>query len=460
MANLPAPLTSSTKTVLARIDALVAAGAPTLDAVADAVQRADYDQAAELALARSFAGEDLPIEVVTILPGLDAVVTLLAVIKASTTNPARALVDMVCHDRVPAGEVGRDLAAILLYSGWRLREGDDLRELMAWPLRRLLRSTPTSRCVALVAKLVQELGDPNVTSVAKDALPAFLLQHESVQTAAREMDGLLADSPRDLAKLIPLPEALPRVPVRLPMRAAAKPGRNDLCPCGSGKKFKRCCQDKDEASLSLSPVAGLSWDQYLATAANTMTASTIYSLSLRDLGLVNLAQLGMSPLGAVFRRFLFWRRWDLAEHALARIVAHPDRMAGDADGYRAELVAELTSHGEWALARRHADKLVDKAEFVREHAIALALAEAGPDALPRLLAIAERAVREEDDDEAGDFELAYALLDSMPALGILVARGCLTAERQFDSEVLLEQIEKARDRLNLATQPGRPGQRS
>ncbi|MBH2042097.1 MAG: SEC-C domain-containing protein [Comamonadaceae bacterium] len=23
--------------------------------------------------------------------------------------------------------------------------------------------------------------------------------------------------------------------------AAAPPGRNDLCPCGSGKKFKKCC---------------------------------------------------------------------------------------------------------------------------------------------------------------------------------------------------------------------------
>jgi len=24
-------------------------------------------------------------------------------------------------------------------------------------------------------------------------------------------------------------------------RAAAEAGRNDPCPCGSGKKFKRCC---------------------------------------------------------------------------------------------------------------------------------------------------------------------------------------------------------------------------
>ena len=23
-------------------------------------------------------------------------------------------------------------------------------------------------------------------------------------------------------------------------------GRNDTCPCGSGKKYKRCCLDSDE----------------------------------------------------------------------------------------------------------------------------------------------------------------------------------------------------------------------
>jgi tetratricopeptide (TPR) repeat protein len=27
----------------------------------------------------------------------------------------------------------------------------------------------------------------------------------------------------------------------------AKPGRNDPCPCGSGKKYKKCCLAKDEA---------------------------------------------------------------------------------------------------------------------------------------------------------------------------------------------------------------------
>jgi len=27
----------------------------------------------------------------------------------------------------------------------------------------------------------------------------------------------------------------------------AKPGRNDSCPCGSGKKYKKCCQPKEQA---------------------------------------------------------------------------------------------------------------------------------------------------------------------------------------------------------------------
>lgn len=26
-----------------------------------------------------------------------------------------------------------------------------------------------------------------------------------------------------------------------PVRIEARPGRNEPCPCGSGKKFKRCC---------------------------------------------------------------------------------------------------------------------------------------------------------------------------------------------------------------------------
>ncbi len=32
------------------------------------------------------------------------------------------------------------------------------------------------------------------------------------------------------------------------MATPTHPGRNDRCPCGSGKKYKHCCLDKDEAA--------------------------------------------------------------------------------------------------------------------------------------------------------------------------------------------------------------------
>lgn len=31
--------------------------------------------------------------------------------------------------------------------------------------------------------------------------------------------------------------------------AKKKPERNDPCPCGSGKKYKNCCQDKENNSF-------------------------------------------------------------------------------------------------------------------------------------------------------------------------------------------------------------------
>lgn len=40
------------------------------------------------------------------------------------------------------------------------------------------------------------------------------------------------------------PELSRSVPANLPgqpFKAATRPGRNDACPCGSGRKYKQCC---------------------------------------------------------------------------------------------------------------------------------------------------------------------------------------------------------------------------
>ncbi len=40
------------------------------------------------------------------------------------------------------------------------------------------------------------------------------------------------------------------------MAGSSKIGRNAPCPCGSGKKYKKCCMQKDEATRSESTPAG------------------------------------------------------------------------------------------------------------------------------------------------------------------------------------------------------------
>ena len=65
------------------------------------------------------------------------------------------------------------------------------------------------------------------------------------------LDEFLASMPQELRHQtmeqfgLPVPEAqeeAPKEEVNITFhREAPKVGRNDLCPCGSGKKYKKCC---------------------------------------------------------------------------------------------------------------------------------------------------------------------------------------------------------------------------
>ena len=47
--------------------------------------------------------------------------------------------------------------------------------------------------------------------------------------------GVESDKPEDISDLVRILDP------PTPQRGAAKVGRNEPCPCGSGKKYKRCC---------------------------------------------------------------------------------------------------------------------------------------------------------------------------------------------------------------------------
>jgi SEC-C motif len=67
----------------------------------------------------------------------------------------------------------------------------------------------------------------------------------------------------------------------------AKTGRNDPCPCGSGRKFKKCCEAKTPArrqSLVLMAVIGLALVGGLAAAASSFRGGSSGSVRVWDSG--------------------------------------------------------------------------------------------------------------------------------------------------------------------------------
>ena len=54
----------------------------------------------------------------------------------------------------------------------------------------------------------------------------------------------------------------------------SKAGRNDACPCGSGKKFKKCCelkQAKSRGNMTLLVIVGLLMVAGLAAGISSLT---------------------------------------------------------------------------------------------------------------------------------------------------------------------------------------------
>ena len=72
----------------------------------------------------------------------------------------------------------------------------------------------------------------------------------------------------------------------------AKPGRNDRCPCGSGKKYKQCCLTRDEATERARLAEAQARREELAEAEVRRAAAHVPGI--RELTTAIAARLGMS----------------------------------------------------------------------------------------------------------------------------------------------------------------------
>ena len=131
--------------------------------------------------------------------------------------------------RAGAGEIARDFLAICEGEfGLRLDLLDEehLREALLDRLpRRLVPSDPLAkRALEIVRALLSWAHErrPNANSWKLEGV----------------LDEIEADFPARLRTLGGTAVAVPSAPITRP---GSKLGRNDPCPCGSGKKWKKCC---------------------------------------------------------------------------------------------------------------------------------------------------------------------------------------------------------------------------
>jgi hypothetical protein len=93
-------------------------------------------------------------------------------------------------------------------------------------------------------------GKEKYLSIVPDVVNAYMqyLQKETHLQDLPQIQKTLAGFPKRFTKAVKSVKEADRIadepPAQQIVRDDSKVGRNDPCPCGSGKKYKKCCQGK------------------------------------------------------------------------------------------------------------------------------------------------------------------------------------------------------------------------
>jgi len=433
---------SMTSSAIEELATLVAKAGDTAGAIDSALDAGEADAAARLMMAA--AATDYPPttrQVGRVLPLVDSSEHVPVLVGCASGDRIAMLLDAVEEGRMSAQ---RD--ALALFLAVELLGDSPPPPRLLTHMRLVSRHCPDVESRLHLGLAAREIQDPGVRDVLKGCMS--LASGPGAEDLARRMRDLLCGPPVRVLPSRQEPKVVTGFTVRRP---AEKVGRNAPCPCGSGKKYKRCCQKKDAARLSdPSPVAGLTMTEYLTRAGEFMSLDEFRRLPPREARSLDLESLPTMHLIAAVRRFSAFCFWPEAEESMD-ILAQRDDLPCNADGYREDLIGAALDVRAIDVARRQAEALEEPAELFSMYRLGIEIADGETGALMKVEAAARRSLGEDSDDP---FNVPYALLPSYPALGIFTARACLDTERDLDSEMILEAIEEARDRLGLP--PGDP----
>ncbi len=232
-------------------------------------------------------------------------------------------------------------------------------------------------------------------------------------------------------------------------RSVARIGRNESCPCGSGRKYKRCCFDKDQERLHLSTdVAGKTAAEVRAEPERHLTMARLEKAHSYDVARYDPVKIPRELLEQYFLRLGVFSLFDRAAEAFEKLGCEGDlRAVWDC------VMFFVARAGRKDIAERMMKIRGDAGETVVENlrpGARLLLVRDDPAATLRLLEELARAALETTDSETLE-RIASGIMDSpLHALGILIARSVIPITEKREAVFLFNQILENRDRLALS----------
>ena len=364
---------------------------------------------------------------------------LAAVAMRCTGDAASPLIEAVRR-----GGMGREreAAALLICALWSRGQGEETvsRDLVAQARILCRLSVANTAARSLLASLADFIDDEGMKSA--------LGGHDSMWTNAHEIPDLLRKQyEKPLFDLVPERPASSTSDGHTIRRAVARVGRNDPCPCGSGKKYKKCCIDKDHERLSRSSeVPGVTVDELRRNPERHLTEQRLFEMRSYELVRLDPSLVREDFHLPLVERLLLYREFEAAVRLFETVRFRPDfkypleeALRSAAQEARKDLVERLVA------VRQDAGMAVEPLNLGTR----LLLADRESEALDLIEAAVRKAI--ETDDVVAIVDFAYDLLHSgTPAVGILVARSVLPICSPLDASMLIEELLSVRDEMYLA----------
>jgi hypothetical protein len=237
-------------------------------------------------------------------------------------------------------------------------------------------------------------------------------------------------------------------------RPIPKIGRNAPCPCGSGKKYKKCCHEKDQQLLrDPSPYEGITMTQFRSMPNLVEDADMILEMRAYELKKLQPANLNENQLFQAYRRALHFGLRQFSHDLLLELKGRPNKR-DFAIEHMQDLLDSALGAGDIDVARQTMDLIPsEKMHDAGSVKFQFDLIE-NKEHYATLETRSRQALKEEEDETLIDWDygllaLSYNFENILPALSIVFARAAVIGRQgaYFDNELLIDTLRSCRAEL-------------